>query len=122
MITLTTEPARTDLTNRECAKVLSAVIYPAVGRFGPDTVRAVLEFLTSEDSPLAIIGQEKMTREELLDFCERRKVALPTAGHKDCELFIGSIAGGLCNMALHSTVRDSLEWAKENFHRMLGAI
>lgn len=114
-IKLTKKPARTDLTNRECSKIICGLVLPMVRLYDAQTVFTVINYLASSN-PLWKLFKRKGKSELLLKKAEAQRLeALKLQRHRDCEMSIGALVGALTEMADLDAVREAVIWTRDHF-------
>jgi hypothetical protein len=101
MVKLDTREARTDLTSRECAKLICAVLGGAVvGGMNLPTVRTALRRMYTVVTSGSILDREPADLDDLILTEIDRHVILMTS----------ALIGGLANMATPRALLDAVSW------------
>lgn len=123
MTRLDTREARTDLTSRECGKLLCGLVYPTTHLFGEDVMRTVLDFLADENTLWKVFKTHRKTKPPparlIKKLVDRRCAALPGKPHQNCELVMGGIVGAMTTMADLDDVRTAVKWTRDHLDQLM---
>ncbi|MCJ7752203.1 MAG: hypothetical protein MUQ65_14145 [Armatimonadetes bacterium] len=116
---LDTRPARTDLTSRECCKILSSQIFGLYTLFGDEVVAAVLAYYVDAEIVWGVIDAMKseFPNRLLLERAkqERGKFLGEDMSPKSaCEFVLGGLVGGLSGMAKLEDVKTAVRWVHDH--------
>ena len=110
-------PARSDLTSRECSKLIGGVLEGLCRAFGVEITRQVVHYYAATDAiwDLRTAMREGFAPNERIDLVERatleRQKVIKNARAGRCEIIFGGLTGAMGQeMAELGDVRTAIQW------------